>query len=89
MSIISNQVAVGTAATAITTPFQMEGHVHVHNVDNTDTVYLGASSVTTTNGFAILKGETVDLRMPAGDVLYAVSTKSGHTIAILNTRPNT
>ena len=88
MGIINNQVAVGTVATAITTPFQMEGHVHVRNIDNTDTVYLGGSAVTTSNGYAILKGEAIDLRVPTGDVLYAVSTKSGHSVSILNTRPN-
>lgn len=88
MSIINNQVSVGTVATVISTPFPMETHIHVHNVDNTDTVYLGGSAVTTSNGFAILKGETIDLRIPTGDTLYAVSTKSGHMIAILNSRPN-
>ena len=88
MAIFSNQVAVGTAAVAITTGFQMEGHVHVHNVDNTDTVYIGGAGVTTSNGFAILKGETIDLRIPTGNVLYAVSTKTGHTIAVLQSRPD-
>jgi hypothetical protein len=88
MSIINNQVAVGTVATAITTSFPMEGHVHVRNIDNTDTVYLGGPGVTTSNGYAILKGQEIDFRIPTGDIVYAVSTKSGHTISILNSRPN-
>jgi hypothetical protein len=88
MSIINNQVSVGTVATAITTSFSMEGHVHVRNIDNTDTVYLGGPGVTINNGYAILKGEDIDFRIPTGDIVYAVSGKSGHVISILNSRPN-
>ena len=88
MGIINNQVSVGTVATAITTSFPMEGHVHIRNIDNTDTVYLGGAAVTTSNGYAILKGEEIDFRIPTGDIVYAVSTKSGHVVSVLNTRPN-
>lgn len=81
--ITSGQTSIGTAATIIDTTGQMPFRLHVHNDDNTDALYLGGAGVTTTTGMQLLKQESVVFDMYAGEVLYAVSTKAGHTMSWL------
>ena len=81
--ISSGQVSVGTAATAIDATAQMPFRLMIHNDDNTDSVYLGGSAVTTSTGMVLKKREHVDFVLYPGEVLYAVSTKSGHSISFL------
>ncbi len=81
--ISSGQVSVGTAATAIDATAQMPFRLMIHNDDNTDTVYLGGSAVTTSTEMVLKKLEHVDFVLYPGEVLYAVSTKSGHSISFL------
>ena len=88
MSISNNQVSVGTAATSLGLNFQMESHVFIHNLDNTDRVYIGNASVTTSNGFALDKGMILEMKLPAGDNLFAISTKTGHMVAVIQPKPN-
>lgn len=88
MTIHFSQVSVGTAATSLGISYQMESTVSVHNMDNTDRVYVGGAGVTISNGFAMDKGQIVQFTIPAGDQLFAVSTKSGHVVGILQPRPN-
>lgn len=79
--ISSGQTAVGTVATLIdassTNPFRLM----VHNNDNTDTVYLGGAGVTTSTGLTLAKSERVEFVMFAGERLFAVSSKAGHTLS--------
>ena len=81
--ISSGQVSVGTAATAIDATSQMPFKLHVHNNDNSDAVYLGDAGVTTTTGMQLLKLESFVFDMYPGEILYAVSTKAGHTVSFL------
>lgn len=81
--ISSGQVSVGTAATAIDATSQMPFKLHVHNNDNSDAVYLGGAGVTTTTGMQLLKLESFVFDMYPGEILYAVSTKAGHTVSFL------
>lgn len=81
--ISSGQVSVGTAATAIDATAQMPFRLMIHNDDNTDSVYLGGSAVTTSTGMVLKKLEHIDFVLYPGEVLYAVSTKSGHSISFL------
>lgn len=88
MAFYSGQTSVGTAATLIDgvlidaaggNPYRL----HLHNIDNTDAVFIGGSEVTTTTGFKLDKGVILPLTVSPADRLYAVSTKSGHVITWL------
>lgn len=81
--ISSGQVTIGTAPTLIdgleVNPFRL----HIHNHDNTDSVYLGASNVTTSTGLKLVKEDSIELIINPLEALYAVATKSGHIISYL------
>lgn len=88
MAFYSGQTSVGTAATLIDgvlinaaggNPYRL----HLHNVDNTDAVFIGGSEVTTTTGFKLDKGIILPLTVSPADRLYAVSTKAGHVVTWL------
>lgn len=82
--MISNgQTTVGTAATLIDGTSNSSFRLIIQNNDNTDAVYLGGSTVGTANGLSLLKLETLDLLLPAGSEIYAVSGKAGHVISWL------
>ena len=88
MAFISGRTSVGTAATVI--DGVLTGHdagnpyrLFIHNNDNTDSVYLGGSAVTITDGLKLDKGVMLQLTVSPTDLLYAVSTKSGHIISWL------
>ena len=81
--ISSGQVTVGTAPTLIdgleVNPFRL----HIHNHDNTESVYLGASNVTTTTGLKLVKQDSIELVINPLEALYAVSAQAGHVISYL------
>lgn len=81
--ISSGQLSVGTAATLIdgleVNPFP----IHIHNHDNTDSIYLGASNVTTSTGLKLLKQDSIELIINPLEALYAVSSQAGHVISYL------
>jgi hypothetical protein len=81
--ISSGQVTIGTAPTLIdgleVNPFRL----HIHNQDNTDAVYLGASNVTTSTGLKLIKEDSIELIINPLEALYAVASKSGHIISYL------
>lgn len=87
MGITQNNVAVGTAAVALNTPQVMPGMVHITNLDNTDTVFVGGSAVTTSSGHGIEKSAHVDLQIYPEQVLYAVSSKTGHNVSWVHITP--
>jgi hypothetical protein len=81
--ISSGQVTIGTAPTLIdgleVNPFRL----HIHNHDNTESVYLGASNVTTTTGLKLVKQDSIELIINPLEALYAVSSQAGHIISYL------
>lgn len=88
MAFYSGVTAVGTVATVVDgvlinaaggNPYRL----HIHNIDNTDAVYIGGADVTTTNGFVLDKGVILPLTVAPADRLYAVSTKTGHIVTWL------
>lgn len=87
MAITQGQAAVGTAAVQLNSPQSMPGIVHVTNQDNTDTVFVGGAGVTTSTGHGILKSDQIDIQIFAEQVLYAISTKSGHNVSWLHITP--
>ena len=88
MAFYSGQTSIGTAATVVDgvliganggNPYRLL----IHNNDNTDSVYVGGSAVTTSNGLKLDKGVMLQLTVSPTDLLYAVSTKSGHVMSWL------
>lgn len=81
--ISSGHITVGTTSTLIdgleVNPFRL----HIHNHDNTDAVYLGASDVTITTGLKLIKEDSIELIINPLEALYAVATKTGHIISYL------
>ena len=84
MPIYSGAVAVGTARVQLNSPRATPGIVHITNLDNTDTVFVGGAAVTTANGHGIAKSDSIDIQIYADDVLYAISSKSGHNVTWLH-----
>jgi len=86
MAIISGQTSDAHAAPVI--DGVLTGHdagnpyrLFIHNNDNTDSVYLGGSGVTTSTGLMVDKGVMIQLTVSPTDLLYAVSGKAGHIIS--------
>lgn len=81
--ISSGQVAIGTVATAIDGVHTNPSRITIHNLDNTDALYLGGTAVTTTTGLELMKQETLQFDLAPLETIYAVSTKAGHIVSWL------
>jgi len=87
MSVFSSVVTVGTVATALHNNAPTPGILHVSNLDNTDTVFLGSASVVVNSGHSLLKDTTQDFQLYAGDTLYGISSKASHSVGVVFIRP--
>jgi hypothetical protein len=85
VAYFSGQTSVGTTATHIDGVLnEFAGNPYrlfIHNNDNTAAVYLGGSEVTTSTGLMLDKGVMIQLTVSPTDLLYAVSSKSGHIVS--------
>jgi len=77
----NGSITVGTVATLITNAGVMPGQLHVSNLDNTDTIFLGGPAITVNAGHALQKSSSEDFVMYPGSTMYAVSSKAGHAVA--------
>lgn len=83
MAISTGQLIVGT------TPVQIDGtstsnyRLHIHNMDNTENIYIGNGDVSITNGLALPKMDSLDLVCYPGETIFVVSSKSAHQISWL------
>ena len=73
MAISSGQQIIGTSPSLVDGISPNPSRLHIHNMDNTKTLYLGNGNVTTANGLALLKEDTIELVLNAGESLYAVT----------------
>lgn len=83
MAITSGQLSVGTVATIVDGTYNSNYRLILHNVDNTDAVFLGGPDVTISNGLALLKQETIQLEMNPLESVFVVSAKTGHLVSYL------
>jgi hypothetical protein len=81
--ISSGQISVGLTPTLIDGTFNSNFRLMIQNMDNTDTVWLGNSNVSSTNGFGLLGQQRIEFEMNPSEQLYAISTKTGHIITYL------
>jgi nitrous oxidase accessory protein NosD len=81
--ITTGQVTVGTTRVQIDTSSVSDFRLHIHNMDATDTLYIGNESVTTVNGFTLFKQDSVEMQCYAGERVFAISSKGSHPISFL------
>jgi len=81
--IESGHVTVGTVATKIDGIDNEPSTIYVHNIDNTDDLFLGGSDVTSSNGLHLNKLETIRIDLNPTEELFVVSTKAGHQVSYL------
>jgi hypothetical protein len=81
----SGQTTVGTAATYITTGVVGASHLYLHAPTGGNAIYVGNSTVTTTTGYELEKGKTVEIWLPEAAQLFAVVASGTETLIWLHT----
>ncbi len=81
MPINNGAITVGTVATLVSHAGVNPGSLHISNLDNTDTVFIGGATVTTTTGHALPKSASEDFAIYPSQSMYAISTKAGHAVS--------
>lgn len=81
--ITNGTLTVGTAAIRIDGRAAGSVLLILHNNDNTDALYIGDESVTTSNGIALAKLERIQMVLHPLEQIYVVSSKNGHTLSWL------
>jgi hypothetical protein len=79
----SGQIAVGTTATEIPVTCKQPFRIQVKNLDNTDEIFIGDISVTTTTGIRLDKEERIEFFLAPFDKLFVVSSKAGHNVGFI------
>ena len=76
--LLSGQMSVGTAPSRVDGISNNPVVLHIHNNDNSDNLYIGNQSVTTTTGMVLTKLDSIELTMHQGNTIWLVSSKNGH-----------
>lgn len=84
MAVSAARVAVSTTAVALSTAGTAGSKLVVKNTGAV-AADLGPSSVTSAGGLDLAAGASVTVEMAPGDVLYAISSGAGTTLAVLRT----
>ena len=83
MALISSQVTVTTSPTLLVAGDSNPVLVHLHLHDNTDNVYLGNATVTTSTGMRLTKQDSFEINLAPGNALYAIITTSTATVSVI------
>jgi hypothetical protein len=83
VAITSGQQTIGTTRQLVDGISPNPSRLHIHNMDNSADIYLGNEGVTTANGLALLKLDSIELVLNAGESLYAISATGTHSISWL------
>jgi hypothetical protein len=83
MAITSGQITVGTSRIQVDGCSHNPSRLHVHNNDNTNDLFLGNDSVTTSTGLRLLKLDSIELILNPGESLYAISAGGSHSASWL------
>lgn len=81
-SIISSEVTAGTSAVILVNGDADGRAVIANNISNA-TVYVGSSSVTTSNGWPIVSGATLAFNTPASESLYVIAAEASKAVRVL------
>lgn len=93
MAVDSRQVSVGTTATELTatdlnTRYETNGYsssLVIKNPTGGQTVYIGDSTVTTSNGYALEAGDVLPLDLRPNDRVYGRVAATTQTVGVLRT----
>ena len=88
MAITSGQITVTTSRVQVDGCSHNPSRLHVHNNDNTNDLFLGGETVTTSNGFQLNKLESIELELNPGESLYAISANNSHAVSWLRQTMN-
>lgn len=83
MAISTGQVLVNQV------PIQIDGistnpsRLHIHNMDNTKTLFIGNGDVSIANGLGIEKLDSIEITLNPGESLYAISETGSHLVTWL------
>ena len=83
MALTTSQETVTTSPTLLIAAENNPVLVHLHLHDNTDNVYLGNSTVTTSTGLRLLKQDSFEINLAPGNALYAIITTGTATVSII------
>ena len=83
MAISSGRQVIGTTRQIVDGVSPNPSRLHIHNMDNADDIFLGNETVTTANGLALVKLDSIELIFNPGESLYAISATGSHTISWL------
>jgi hypothetical protein len=83
MAITSGRQVIGTTRQIVDGVSPNPSRLHIHNMDNADDIFLGNETVTTANGLALVKLDSIELILNPGESLYAISATGTHTISWL------
>jgi hypothetical protein len=78
----SAQVTVGATATVLVAAKDFDQTAYLHNLGG-GIVYLGASNVTTTNGYKMDNGDKLTVGVGDHEALYAVTASGTNVVAVL------
>ena len=83
MPLSTSHVTVTTSPTLLVAGETNPILVHLHLHDNTDNVYIGNSTVTTSTGLRLVKQDSFEINLAPGNALYAIITTSTATVSII------
>jgi hypothetical protein len=83
MAITAGRMTVTTTATQIDGNSAGWSHFHVKNMDTTKDLFVGPSTVTAENGFAVAKLEFFEFDIPPGDSIYLIAASGTVEVAWL------
>jgi hypothetical protein len=79
----STQTSVTTTATLLVAASTVNRDIRIHSLSNTS-IYLGGSTVTTSNGFLHEKDDGyLAVTVPAGETLYGIVATGTETVTVL------
>ena len=86
MPILNSAITLSnTTATEIVAPDNQRQIVHLHNMtkSSNEYIHIGNSDVSLTNSIHMDPGQTIELQIPAGDTLWAMSDPDGLVVGVL------
>lgn len=81
--ITTGQLTVGTVAVQIDGTSANNFKLHIHNMDNTDTLYIGNQDVTVNTGLGLTKLDSLELDCYPLESIWVISPKAGHLVSYL------
>jgi hypothetical protein len=87
MSISTNQVTIGTAATLIASATNSD-KCEITFISTANDVYIGKSDVTISNGLHLRSYVPITLKVGRDDAIYGITNTGTHTLSFWLYQPN-